>query len=79
MELDGKFVREFEVECIKKTLNLFQSEVGDESCVVWDAAIVLSKYLEELELRNKGWLKNKKVVELGAGLGCVGLVAACLG
>ncbi|KAG9348707.1 hypothetical protein JZ751_029024 [Albula glossodonta] len=45
------------------------------AAVVWDAAIVLSMYLElgEIELR------GKPAIELGAGTGLVGIVAALLG
>ncbi|XP_046740628.1 protein N-lysine methyltransferase METTL21D-like [Diprion similis] len=76
------FTREFEVESRKVTLTLYQKEVGDVSCVVWDASIVLAKYLDVLCSENrlgKDWLVGKKVLELGAGLGCVGMTAACLG
>uniref|UniRef100_A0A1B6GTJ3 Uncharacterized protein n=1 Tax=Cuerna arida TaxID=1464854 RepID=A0A1B6GTJ3_9HEMI len=73
------FVRNFDLESIKKTLQMQQKSVGDVSCVIWDAAIVLSKYLEILCSNNQEYLKNKQVIELGAGLGCAGLVAACFG
>ncbi|XP_075229926.1 protein N-lysine methyltransferase METTL21D-like isoform X2 [Lycorma delicatula] len=53
--------------------------MGDVGCVVWDAAIVLSKYIETLSNKNKLNLKRMRVIELGAGLGCVGLTAACCG
>ncbi|XP_046671991.1 protein N-lysine methyltransferase METTL21D-like [Homalodisca vitripennis] len=73
------FVRNFDLESIKKTLQMQQKSVGDVSCVIWDAAIVLSKYLEILCSNNQEYLKNKQVIELGAGLGCAGLVASCFG
>ncbi|XP_049833234.1 protein N-lysine methyltransferase METTL21D-like [Schistocerca gregaria] len=74
----GFFVRKLDIGLISP-LTLYQKEVGNVSCVVWDAAIVLAKYLEVENLRNKSWLKGSSVVELGAGLGCVGLTASCLG
>lgn len=45
------------------------------AAVVWDAAVVLCMYLElgRVELKGKG------VIELGAGTGLVGIVAALLG
>ncbi|CAN9498124.1 unnamed protein product [Ophioblennius macclurei] len=45
------------------------------AAVVWDAAVVMCMYLElgEVELR------GKKMIELGAGAGLVGIVAAILG
>lgn len=42
---------------------------------MWDGAIVLAKYLE----LNPWLVQGKRVVELGAGTGVVGLVAAALG
>uniref|UniRef100_A0A8C6SYT6 Valosin containing protein lysine (K) methyltransferase n=1 Tax=Neogobius melanostomus TaxID=47308 RepID=A0A8C6SYT6_9GOBI len=76
------FIRELEKRdgsCLK----LRQCYMGDVGCVVWDAAIVLSKYLETNQSTDsqkgvKAWA-GKRVVELGAGTGAVGLMAATLG
>lgn len=80
--MEGIFTRVFEVESRKKMLTLYQQQVGDVSCVVWDAALVLAKYLDNL-CRNEhfgdNWLKGKNILELGSGTGCVGMTAACLG
>ena len=61
------------------SLVLRQRCEGDEAAVVWDAAVVLAHFIqfhaEGLELHQG----PKKVVELGAGTGVVGLVAAALG
>lgn len=73
------FVRNFEINTLNIVLEIQQKTVGDVSCVIWDAAIVLSKYIEILCNSDKNYLKNKQVVELGAGLGCSGLVASCFG
>ena len=43
--------------------------------VVWDAAIVLSKYLETI----RDQVRDKSVLELGSGTGAVGICAAALG
>uniref|UniRef100_S4RP52 Valosin containing protein lysine (K) methyltransferase n=1 Tax=Petromyzon marinus TaxID=7757 RepID=S4RP52_PETMA len=62
-----------------------QGAVGDVGCVVWDAAIVLAKYLETDAFRLRGGegerscLRGRRVLELGAGTGAVGLVAASCG
>ena len=72
------FTRELELESCNQTLTLYQQIIGDVSCVVWDAAIVLAKYLD-LTCRDNNWLNGKKVLELGAGIGCVGMAAACFG
>ena len=78
-ESDNTFCRDLELESCNVTLSFIQKNLGEVNCVVWDAAIVLSKYLDICTIKNKGWLKNKKVLELGSGLGCVGITAACLG
>lgn len=65
------------------SLKLKQCYIGDVGCVVWDAAIVLAKYLETKHFydSSKGvnaWA-GRRVLELGAGTGAVGLMAATLG
>ncbi|XP_069107770.1 protein N-lysine methyltransferase METTL21A-like [Argopecten irradians] len=45
------------------------------AAVVWDAAVVLCEYLE----KNKDIVNGKLIIELGAGSGIVGIVAALLG
>ncbi|MBN3293199.1 MT21D methyltransferase, partial [Polypterus senegalus] len=58
-------------------LSLKQCSTGDVGCVVWDAAIVLSKYLETDRMRPT-W-PGRTVLELGSGTAVVGLMAATLG
>nr|XP_055217431.1 protein N-lysine methyltransferase METTL21D isoform X1 [Gorilla gorilla gorilla] len=62
-------------------LRLQQYSSGGVGCVVWDAAIVLSKYLETPEFSGDGAhaLSRRSVLELGSGTGAVGLMAATLG
>ncbi|XP_034531716.1 protein-lysine methyltransferase METTL21D [Notolabrus celidotus] len=65
------------------TLKVQQCYLGDVGCVVWDAAIVLSKYLETKQFNSPSsggnvWA-DSRVLELGAGTGAVGLMAAALG
>jgi predicted nicotinamide N-methyase len=78
IDLSKLFVREYEKND-GTVLRFHQSEIGDVGCVVWDAALVLAKYLEAADFRHGEDLKSKVVVELGAGTGAVGLVAASLG
>lgn len=85
-----------------RTVDVYQSELGDVGCVVWDAAIVLSKFYELMSTQtyaaiakrtnltsdycsklitlvhqvNKG---DSRVIELGSGTGCVGIIAASMG
>ncbi|XP_050314346.1 protein N-lysine methyltransferase METTL21D-like [Anthonomus grandis grandis] len=73
------FVRELDVDVLNTSLKLYQVFKGDVGCVVWDAAIVLGKYLEELYKKDATYFHNLSVVELGAGVGCPGLFAACFG
>ncbi|KAK9879199.1 hypothetical protein WA026_004047 [Henosepilachna vigintioctopunctata] len=76
---NGLFLREFEISTISDSVKFHQKIEGDVSCVVWDASLVLAKFLEKRCSENKQYLKGSKVLELGAGLGCVGLTASCLG
>ncbi|XP_062236436.1 protein N-lysine methyltransferase METTL21A [Platichthys flesus] len=46
------------------------------AAVLWDAAVVLSVYMEQ---GGELTLKGKRVIELGAGTGLAGIVAALLG
>lgn len=70
---------EREIECKNGILTIKQAEVGDESCVVWDAALVLAKYLQACHYCSKERLENKRVIELGAGTGVVGIIVASCG
>ena len=72
------FGRSYEMLYKKKELVITQIYVGDVGCVVWDAAIVLARFLENKYFPADFWA-GKSVLELGAGTGLVGLVAACLG
>ncbi|CAN9502161.1 unnamed protein product [Ophioblennius macclurei] len=76
------FVREIEKNN-GNVLKLKQCYIGDVGCVVWDAAIVLSKYLETRDFYDPRagvnvWTASS-VLELGAGTGAAGLMAATLG
>eukprot|EP00803_Ostreobium_quekettii_P002801 evm.model.scf_147.8 EVM.evm.TU.scf_147.8 scf_147:97466-98840(+) len=78
-------VREVTFDCgrlrIRQRMDL-QDEAG---AVVWDAALVLAHYLHHAaqggDQGHSQWLclKGKRVIELGAGTGFVGLSAALLG
>lgn len=54
-----------------------QKNFGEEAVVVWDAALVLSYFLVKNFQKFLG--EKISVLELGAGTGAVGLVAAALG
>jgi len=72
------FTREFQRND-EKSLIIHQYEIGDVGCVVWDAAIVLAKYFETDDFARGQFWQEKSVVELGAGTGIVGLMAASYG
>ncbi|KAF3701238.1 Protein-lysine methyltransferase METTL21D [Channa argus] len=76
------FVREIEKND-GGVIKVKQCYLGDVGFVVWDAAIVLAKYLETQQFYDMSSGVNvwagKRVVELGAGTGVVGLMAATLG
>ena len=46
--------------------------------VVWPAAHVLAKYMEK-RFDSANSLKGKRVIDIGSGTGCTGLIAAILG
>ena len=71
------FVRE--LECGGNVLRIKQLYVGDVGCVVWDAAIVLCKFLENSEFFSPGYWNGKRVVDIGSGTGVAGLAAAVMG
>ncbi|RMB98506.1 hypothetical protein DUI87_24720 [Hirundo rustica rustica] len=68
------FVRELERRA-GPALRLEQRAAGGVGCVVWDAALVLAKFLET----GAFLLARRHVLELGAGTGAVGIMAATLG
>jgi predicted nicotinamide N-methyase len=70
IESFGRIIR------IKQVKKDFSGELGG---TVWDAAIVLIKYFENLEEFPIGFFKGKKIIELGSGTGLVGIVIGLLG
>jgi hypothetical protein len=58
---EGVFIRKFEINGCSKSLMLCQKEVGDVSCVVWDAALVLAKYLEARCNDMQDWLQANQL------------------
>ncbi|KAJ6654027.1 hypothetical protein lerEdw1_007536, partial [Lerista edwardsae] len=60
-------------------LRLAQRAAGGTGSVVWDAALVLARFLEKSSEGGRLPLARRAVLELGAGTGLVGLMAACLG
>ena len=78
VDLSKLYGRDFELSSGVE-LNFLQSETGDVGCVVWDAALVLCAYLDHCQRKGLLNLGHQTVLELGAGTGAVGLVAATLG
>jgi hypothetical protein len=75
------FIREYET-LENKVLKINQIEIGDVGCIVWDAAIVLAKYLEK-QIINKNIVVNNNskqtFLELGAGTGIISIILATYG
>ncbi|XP_014671323.1 PREDICTED: protein-lysine methyltransferase METTL21D-like [Priapulus caudatus] len=82
LEPSKTFIREIERND-GSTLHIHQLEEGDVGSVVWDAALVLVKYLEKqtrsdsLNGDKTSLLAGKNILELGSGTGVVGIEAAC--
>ncbi|XP_071730867.1 uncharacterized protein [Rutidosis leptorrhynchoides] len=67
-----------------RSINISQSpsslgQPGVTGSVMWDSGIVLGKFLENAVETGLLVLQGKKVIELGAGCGLVGCIAALLG
>ncbi|XP_048394382.1 protein-lysine methyltransferase METTL21D isoform X1 [Stegostoma tigrinum] len=79
-EEPGYFVRSVHLRS-GADLRIKQCDAGDVGCVVWDAALVLAKYLETSSFYRGGLhtFTGRSVVELGSGTGLVGLMASVLG
>ncbi|KAL3659971.1 hypothetical protein V7S43_014897 [Phytophthora oleae] len=57
---------------------VFQEKQGQQA-KVWDCALVLSKFLANDAFFPGDFFENKRVIELGCGIGMPGLAAAALG
>ncbi|RWS31587.1 protein-lysine methyltransferase METTL21D-like protein [Leptotrombidium deliense] len=80
--IDKCFVRELEVTALSGEnvkLLISQKWIGDVGVVVWDSALMFSKFLERRSQLNPQYFRNKVALELGAGTGICGLVASVLG
>ena len=54
----------------------FKEMIGN---IVWDGAVVMHEYFQDTNHFPPGYFRGKKVLELGAGLGLVGITLAYLG
>jgi len=73
----GRYEGDFPLEVCGKKFVFHQEVVktlGSVGLTVWDSSIVLAKYMEVLENKTPGFFEDKRVIELGAGCGLVGLV-----
>ncbi|XP_060073000.1 protein N-lysine methyltransferase METTL21D-like [Ylistrum balloti] len=76
--IENTFIRELEMKN-GQILKIHQLEVGDVGCVVWDAALVLCKYLETADFDGGNSWRGLDVVDVGAGTGVLGVYAAVYG
>eukprot|EP00121_Abeoforma_whisleri_P003983 Awhi_evm1s3596 len=83
-EEDSYFYREIDVarmeqaeEGIEEIVTIAQKSIGDESCIVWDAALSFAFYC--IDAFSASFWKDKKILELGAGTGVVGILLAKIG
>jgi predicted nicotinamide N-methyase len=68
-----------EIEACGKTLLINQNLGNEHGASVWDAAIVLAKYIENSKKFQNGFWKGKSILELGSGNGYLGIVLGLLG
>lgn len=81
MSMVDYFTRDIELDSIdpRLTITIKQKWIGDVGVVVWDSAISLSKYFDQENIRNPGFMNGQLGIEFGAGTGLCGLVAGSLG
>ncbi|RLN11002.1 hypothetical protein BBJ28_00019077 [Nothophytophthora sp. Chile5] len=75
---DSDTVTESSIELSPGKSVVFQEKQGQQA-KVWDCALVLAKFLTNGAYFPRGFFENKRVVELGCGIGVPGLAAAVLG
>ncbi|KAG1690206.1 hypothetical protein DVH05_028279 [Phytophthora capsici] len=75
---DKDLVTESALELRSDKKIVFQEKQGQQA-KVWDCALVLSKFLVNDAFFPRDFFENKRVIELGCGIGVPGLAAAALG
>lgn len=70
--MEDRFHKPIEFTFMNHKLIFLQTN-HDLGTTVWDSGMILAKYIETIEL------KNKTVIELGSGVGIVGICASLLG
>ncbi|KAJ1667173.1 Protein-lysine N-methyltransferase efm6 [Coemansia sp. RSA 1813] len=83
MDFDGFIDYELEISRADASpVRVLQDATGSAKCgigsTVWDAGIVLAKYLDWQISKGNMDLSGKTVLELGAGTGIVGIALACM-
>ncbi|XP_033756890.1 protein-lysine methyltransferase METTL21D-like isoform X1 [Pecten maximus] len=76
--IDNTFIRDLEMKNGEQ-IKIHQLEVGDVGCVVWDAALVMCRYIETGDFDGGNSWRGLDVVEVGAGTGVLGVYAAAYG
>jgi len=68
-----------EIKFFGHKISIKQEFSGELGATVWDAALVLIKYFENLEEFPMTFWQGKQVLELGAGTGIISIALALLG
>jgi len=77
-----KYVYPFDFEFQGKKFRFYQDNVmkpEDLGKTVWDGSIVLGTYLANSKIFPSDYWKNKRVIEVGSGVGVTGIIVATLG
>ncbi len=60
-----RFISESEFYCKENKIIIKPS--GEANNCIWDASIVLGKFLEYQDIIGENWVKGRRVIEIGAG------------
>jgi len=77
-----KYVDPYQLQIAGHVIPLLQgnvTELSEVGMTVWDGSIIMNNYLERQFNKNPNYLADKRVLELGSGIGVTAIAAALLG
>eukprot|EP01114_Cavostelium_apophysatum_P002472 TRINITY_DN12205_c0_g1_i1.p1 TRINITY_DN12205_c0_g1~~TRINITY_DN12205_c0_g1_i1.p1 ORF type:complete len:252 (-),score=26.34 TRINITY_DN12205_c0_g1_i1:13-747(-) len=74
-----RWKEDFSIQFRGKTIKIKQSDVGSRvGATVWDICIAMCKYFERSEYK-ADYFRTKRFIELGSGVGLLGIAIAAMG